>query len=71
MRIIAFMTEPSTVRQILQHLGEPTQPPRFAPARAPPLWAAVTAAPPEGNAPRWEQAAQPLPEIEFDQRLVW
>ena len=71
MRIIAFITEPSTVRQILDHLGEPTRPPRFAPARAPPLWEAVTAAPPAGNDPRWEQAAQPLPEIDFDQRLAW
>jgi hypothetical protein len=71
MRIIAFITEPGTVRQMLEHLGEPTRPPRFAPARGPPLWAAVTAAPPAGNDPHWEQAAQPLPEIEFDQRLAW
>jgi len=24
-----------------------------------------------GNDLRWEQATQPLPEIEFDQRLAW
>ena len=71
MRIIAFITEPSTVRQMLEHLGEPTWPPRFAPARGPPLWEAVAAAPPADNDPHWEQAAQPLPEIEFDQRLTW
>jgi hypothetical protein len=71
MRIIAFMTAPSTVRQILQHLGQPTRPPRFASARGPPLWAAIAAAPPAANAPHWEEAAQPPPEIEFDQRLVW
>jgi hypothetical protein len=28
MRIIAFINEASTVRQILQHLGEAIQPPR-------------------------------------------
>jgi hypothetical protein len=71
MRIIAFITAPGTVRQMLEHRGEPTRPPRFAPARGPPLWEAVTAAPPAGNAPHWELAAQPLPEIEFDQRLAW
>ena len=71
MRLIAFITEPSTVRQFLDHLGAPTRPPRFAPARGPPLWQAVAAAPPAGNDPHWEQAAQPLPEIDFDQRLAW
>ena len=40
MRIIAFITDPSTVRDILGHLGEPITPPAIAPARGPPLWAA-------------------------------
>ena len=71
MRIIAFVTAPATVRRMLEHRGEPTRSPRCAPARGPPLWAAVTAAPPAGNAPHWEQAAQPPPAIECDQRLVW
>jgi hypothetical protein len=35
MRIIAFITEAPAVRQILAHLGEPTSPPRLAPARGP------------------------------------
>jgi hypothetical protein len=33
--------EATTVRDILGHLGEPTTPPRIAPARGPPLWEAV------------------------------
>ena len=70
MRIIAFITEPAAVRQTLEHLGEPTRPPRFAPARGPPLWEAVTAAPAD-HEPRWDPSAQPLPQIEFDQRLTW
>lgn len=43
MRIIAFVTEAATVRDILAHLGEPIAPPRIAPARGPPLWAAADA----------------------------
>jgi len=38
MRIIAFITEGSSVRKILEHLGESTLPPCIAPARGPPLW---------------------------------
>jgi hypothetical protein len=71
MRSIAFINEASTVRQILEHVGEPTRPPRIAPARGPPLWEAAAASPLEGNAPHWELAAQPLPAVEFDQRLAW
>jgi DNA-directed RNA polymerase subunit RPC12/RpoP len=36
MSIIAFITEPSSLQPILKHLGEPSRPPPFAPARAPP-----------------------------------
>jgi hypothetical protein len=71
MRLIAFITAPRTVWQILQHLGQPTRPPRFAPARGPPLWETAAAAPPAGNDPHWALAAQPPPAIEFAQRLVW
>jgi len=38
MRIIAFITDGPTVCAILANLGEPTAPPRIAPARGPPLW---------------------------------
>jgi hypothetical protein len=67
MRIIAFITDGPTVRDILVHLGEPTAPPRIAPARGPPLWAAADA--------EHDPAADPLlqfaPAFEFDQRLSW
>ena len=36
MRIIAFVTDTASVTPILQHLGEPTQPPPVSPARSPP-----------------------------------
>jgi hypothetical protein len=45
-RIIAFITEAPTVRDILAHLGEPTAPPRIAPARGPPIWEAAGTSPP-------------------------
>ena len=38
MRVIAFITDPPTIHDILVHLGEPTAPPRIAPARGLPLW---------------------------------
>ena len=41
MRIIAFINEAGTVKKILDHSGEATQPPGFAPARGPPLWEAA------------------------------
>ena len=37
MRVIAFITDPPAIHDILVHLGEPTAPPQIAPARGPPL----------------------------------
>ena len=59
------------VVQILDHIGESTQPPRIAPARGPPLWEAAAAAEQAGNDLQWDSSAQPAPEIEFDQRIAW
>jgi hypothetical protein len=67
MTIITFITDGPTVRDILGHLGEPTAPPRIAPARRPPLW--------EATGSEHDPAADPLhqsvPAFEFDQRLSW
>jgi len=35
-RLIAFVTEVAPIREILEHIGEPTKPPRVHPPRAPP-----------------------------------
>ena len=67
MRIVAFITDGPTVRDILDHLGEPTAPPRIAPARGPPLWEAAA---PEHDPPA-DPRLQPAPAFEFDQRLSW
>jgi hypothetical protein len=36
MRLLALVTQPKNVERFLRHLGEPTEPPPRAPARAPP-----------------------------------
>ena len=64
MRIIAFIDDPTEVKKILTHLGEPATPPLLAPARGPPLWEAAL---PSDADP----FAQPMPEFEFDQRIAW
>ena len=66
-RIIAFITAAPTVRDILVHLGEPTAPPRIAPARGPPLW--ETAGAEHELTP--DPALPPTPAYEFDQRIAW
>ena len=35
-RLIAFIIDPGTIRNILPHVGEPVEPPRVSPARGPP-----------------------------------
>jgi hypothetical protein len=67
MRIIAFITDGPTVRDILVYLGEPTAPPRIAPARAPPLWDLPDAE----HDPAAGPPPQSAPAFEFDQRLDW
>ena len=61
MRLVAFIKEPATVRQILEHVGEPATAPAIAPARSPPLEMKIAqqlAAP---------EAVEAIPELEFDQ----
>ena len=67
MRIIAFIINGPAVRDILVQLGEPTAPPRIAPARGPPLWEAADA---EHN-PADDPLLQSAPAFEFDQRVTW
>jgi hypothetical protein len=66
MRRLSFVTDTASVTRILQHLGEPTQPP-VSPAQ---------------GAPKWEEsfnqslafdpsAAGPALAFEFDQTVVW
>jgi hypothetical protein len=66
MRIVAFITDAPTVRDILVHLGEPTAPTCIAPGRGPPLWEAAGAG--TGD---FDPHAQPAPAYAFDQRIAW
>jgi hypothetical protein len=67
MRLITFITEREPVERILSAIGEPTQPPRLAPARGPPQPSDSVAEP----IPAWDELAQPTPEFDFDQTVSW
>ena len=59
--VVGFITEPATVRQILEHVGERTTAPPIAAARSPPLeMKRQQLAAPEG-------VFEAIPELEFDQ----
>jgi hypothetical protein len=64
-RLAALVPPPRVHRDILLHVGEPTAPPRIAPARGPPPRDLPDAATGDGD-----PYAQPAPEVEFDQRLA-
>lgn len=71
MRIIAFITHSADIRHLLEHIGVEAEPPRITPARGPPLWEGCDAQAAEGveAAPDWDEAAQPAPDFEVDQRV--
>jgi hypothetical protein len=76
MRIIAFITHSADIRHILEHIGAETEPPRITPARGPPLWDGCDAQMGDGVdgvdvEPDWDEAAQPAPHFEVDQRVSW
>jgi hypothetical protein len=63
MRIISFITLPSTVERILLHLDLPHRPPRVSPARGPPQAELHL-----DQSPAYDLAApESIPEYEFDQ----
>ena len=78
MRLIAFITEGSQIKKILDHIGVDSDPPHISPARGPPLWedggdaqvGDVVQSEPDW-ATDWDGAAQPAPDFEVDQRISW
>ena len=76
-RLVGFITEPATVRQILEHVGEPTSAPAIAPARSPlrEMKIGQELAAPEARHDRLLHDAgvdaDPIPELEFDQTMGW
>jgi len=73
MRLIAFITEGTQIRRILEHIGVDSQPPHISPARGPPLWDDCDAQSDDGVhiEPDWDLAAQAAPDYEVDQRINW
>ena len=75
MRIIAFITHSAEIRQILDHIGVDSEPPRQSPARGPPLWDECDADAQRGEddqiEPDWDLAGQPTLDYEVDQRISW
>ena len=59
-RLVGFITEPATVRQIMEHVGEPATAPAIAPARSPPVEV-------NGQQLIASEAVEVNPELEFDQ----
>lgn len=70
MRIIAFITPSADIRHILDHMAVDCEPPRIVPARGPPLWEDCEAPDSEGGE-GWDEAQQPAPDFEVDQRISW
>ena len=73
MRLIAFITQGTQIRRILDHIGVDSEPPYISPARGPPLWEDCDAQTDDGLhiEPDWDLAAQPAPDYEVDQRINW
>jgi hypothetical protein len=73
MRVIAFITHSADIRQILEHIGVESEPPKISPARGPPMWDECDAYSDEGTQvePDWDLAVQPAPDYEVDQRINW
>jgi hypothetical protein len=67
LRLVAFITAREPIDRILQAIGEPTRPPRVAPARGPPQPTDAGVEP----RPLWDELAQPTPEFQFDQTISW
>ena len=74
MRLIAFVTEGTQIRKILDHIGVESEPPHISPARGPPLWEECGDAQMDDGVhiePDWDLAEQPAPDYEVDQRINW
>ena len=66
-RIAAFITQSTPVARILNHIGEPAEPPRISPARGPPAWDDPTIE----AVPDWDALAQPQPDYVWEPKVQW
>lgn len=69
MRIIAFITDIPAIRQILEHIGEPSTPPPLATARGPPGWDSEETTQED---PSWGfPPVDPETDYDLDQSVSW
>jgi hypothetical protein len=67
-RILTFGTETTPVPPILNHIGDPPEPPPIPPARGPRAWEDALA----DAVPDCDALAQPEPEyVFFNQQVQW
>ncbi len=73
MHLVAFVTDPFSLRRILSHLGEPVRPPELHPARGPPgLEFDLDVEHGFDPTPSYDPATpEPVPEFEMDQTRSW
>jgi hypothetical protein len=75
MRLIAFITEGTQIRKILDLIGVDSEPPHISPARGPPLWNDGGDAQMDDGAQiepaDWDLVTQAAPDFEVDQRISW
>jgi hypothetical protein len=73
MRLIGFVNEGAEIKKILDHIGEPSAPPKISQARDPPLWDTGDAAQIEvfDAGPDWASEQQISPDVQFDQSVNW
>jgi hypothetical protein len=73
MRVVAFITEAAPMQRILNRIGEPSTPPKIAPARRSPSWQEEDCATIFLDEERFasDPLAQPQAHYEFDQRITW
>jgi hypothetical protein len=69
LRILAFVTDSSSISTLLTHLGLPAQPPPIAHAPAPPWELPAQDFNQESSDP--QTPTQEPPEFEYDQRINW
>jgi len=65
-RVVAFVRESDSVRNILDHVGQSADPLEVTSARGPPA-----REPEVGLLPLYEAVAQPEPDFQFDHGLAW
>lgn len=70
-KVAALVPPPCVHRHRYYGVLAPNAPLRAAVTALAPVPVPVAAAPVADHDPRWDPPAQPLPPIEFDQRLTW